>query len=70
MRRKEEEVKLEDITNLACDIHCGVTFAKDLLTWAGGDANLVREASAECHSAESMKAYIIDKRVARIEDKM
>jgi hypothetical protein len=36
--------------------------ARDLLTLAGDDAQLGRDASFMCDKAESMKAYIIDKR--------
>lgn len=55
--------------DLAADIQCGVALARDLLRLAGGNAQIVRDASAECQGVESMKAYIIDRRVARIEDK-
>lgn len=50
------------VEDLAADIHCGPSLARDLLTMAGGDANIVRDASLVCDKAESMKAYIIDRR--------
>jgi hypothetical protein len=68
-RRAREEVFLLDheayqrkVNDLAADIHCGTGLARDLLTMAGGDAQLVRDASFMCDKAESMKAYIIDRR--------
>ncbi len=56
------ESKDEDIRLLAEDLHCGVPRARDLLALAGDDANLVREASDECHGVNSVKAYIVDHR--------
>lgn len=50
------------VNDLAADIHCGPSLARDLLTMAGGDASIVRDASLLCTKAESMKAYIIDRR--------
>jgi hypothetical protein len=50
------------VDDLAADIHCGPSLAHDLLTMAGGDASIVRDASLVCDKAESMKAYIIDRR--------
>ena len=50
------------VEDLAADIHCGPSLARDLLTMAGGDANIVRDASLVCDKAESMTAYIIDRR--------
>lgn len=66
-----KEVPLEDrrVLDLARDIRCGPSLARDLLTLAGGDASLVREASAECRGVESMKAYIIDRRFQKSEDR-
>ena len=52
---------------LAADIQCGVALARDLLMLAGGDAQLVRQASASCRGVESMKAYIIDHRFDKLE---
>lgn len=57
----------EVVINLATAIQCGVPLARDLLRLAGGDAQLVCDASAACHGVESMKAYIIDRRIAKIE---
>lgn len=55
--------------DLAIDIQCSVALARDLLRLAGGNAQIVRDASAACQGVESMKAYIIDQRVAKIEGK-
>lgn len=55
------------VNDLAADIHCGPSLARDLLTLAGGDAQLVRDASFMCSKAESMKAFIIDRRFKKIE---
>lgn len=55
------------VNDLAADIHCGPSLARDLLTLAGGDAQLVRDASFMCDKAESMKAFIIDRRFKKIE---
>lgn len=52
----------KEATALATEIHCGVGFARDLLTLAGGDAELVRVASSKCDKAEQLKAFIIDGR--------
>ena len=57
----------QEVRDLAADIHCGSPLAYDLLMLAGGDASLVREASSASPGAESMKAYIIDRRFKRIE---
>lgn len=62
---KEKEYKR--INDLAADIHCGPSLARDLLTLAGDNAQLVRDASMLCTSAESMKAYIIDRRFRKVE---
>jgi hypothetical protein len=50
------------VNDLAAEIHCGPSLAHDLLTMAGGDASIVRDASIMCSKAESMKAFIIDRR--------
>ena len=60
----------EEVRILAEDIKCGGKLAADLLRLAGGDASIVRDASRKCHGVESMKAYIIDRRIAHIEDDM
>lgn len=56
------ETYQKKVNDLAAEIHCGPGLAHDLLTLAGGDADIVREASMMCSKADSMKAYIIDKR--------
>lgn len=58
----DHEAYQKKVNDLAADIHCGPSLARDLLTMAGEDAQLVRDASFMCDKAESMKAYIIDKR--------
>ena len=55
--------------DLADDIRCGPKLARDLLLLAGGDAELVRKASDVCHGVESLKAYIIDARIRKMEEK-
>lgn len=52
----------EKVNDLAADIHCGPSLARDLLILAGDDASIVRDASLACDKAESMKAFIIDRR--------
>ena len=67
-RRKEGSL-LEDkrVEELAAEIHCGQPLAHDLLTLAGWDEGLVREASKACTKVESMKAFIIDHRFRKVE---
>lgn len=48
--------------DLAAEIHCGPSLAADLLTLAGGDSSIVRDASMFCDRVESMKSFIIDRR--------
>lgn len=55
------------VRDLAEDIGCGFALARDLLRLAGDDAQIVRDASQCCSKVESMKAYIIDRRIAKIE---
>lgn len=55
------------VLDLARDIRCGPSLARDLLVLAGGDAGLVREASDRCRGVESMKAFIIDQRFQKSE---
>lgn len=50
------------INDLAADIQCGPRLAEELLTLAGGDASLVRDASMMQQGINSVKAYIIDRR--------
>lgn len=59
----------DKVIRLASDIRCGPSLARDFLVLAGGDANLVREASDKCHGVESVKAYIIGERMTRIEQR-
>lgn len=55
------------IRMLANDIGCGIRLAEDLLMLSGGDEALVREASCRNGGIGSVKAYIIDKRMSKIE---
>ena len=50
------------VNELATEIHCGPRLAEELLTLAGGDANLVRDGSMLCQGINAVKAYIIDRR--------
>lgn len=52
---------------LAKEIGCGVQLAHDLLALSGGDADIVRDASANSIGVESMKVFIIDKRIRKVE---
>ena len=58
----------EKVRLLAEDLHISGALARDLLTLAGGNVSLVHDASEECTGIQSVKAYIIDKRVARLEE--
>lgn len=58
----DDKAYRKKVNDLAADIHCGVSLAEDLLTLAGGDVQVVRDASLMCRKAESMKAFIIDSR--------
>jgi len=57
------------VHQLASDIGCGIMLAHDLLMLAGGDEQLVRKASKQGHSAESVKALIINGRIKRLEER-
>lgn len=67
--REEERLDENKVLDLARDIRCGPSLARDLLALAGDDARLVREASDCCRGVESMKAYIIDHRISRLESR-
>lgn len=73
-REKREEVftlndrtHKEKVNELAVDIQCGPRLAEELLTLAGGDFNLVRDASTMCRGINAVKAYIIDRRFKKVE---
>lgn len=59
----EEKVRL-----LAEDLHISGALARDLLMLAGGNVSLVHEASDKCFGIQSVKAYIIDHRIAKLEE--
>lgn len=50
------------VNDLAADIQCGPRLAEELLTLAGDDASLVRDASMKCSGINAVKAWIIDRR--------
>ena len=51
------------LRQLSEDIGCGIPLAYDLLLMAGGNEELVREASARCVGLGSVKTYIFCKRL-------
>ncbi|MCR4870364.1 MAG: hypothetical protein K5859_03580 [Atopobiaceae bacterium] len=62
-----EDIGEARIRMLANDIGCGIRLAEDLLMLAGDDEALVREASCRNGGIGSVKAYILDKRILKIE---
>lgn len=60
---------MDRVVMVAMRIKCGPSLARDLLLLAGDDANLVYKASEKCHGIESVKAYIIDQRLRKLEKK-
>lgn len=62
MNRLDDKSYRKKVNDLAADIQCGPRLAEELLTLAGGDANLVRDASMFQQGINSVKAYIIDRR--------
>lgn len=58
----DQETYQRKVNDLAADIQCGPRLADELLTLAGGDAQLVREASTLQSGINAVKAYIIDHR--------
>ena len=60
-------IRKEDVKSISQELGCGPRFAFDLLTLAGGDKNLVFEASSKCSGANEMKVFIIDHRFKKIE---
>jgi len=59
----------DEFRKLLDELGCGIVFAHDLVILAGGDLDLVREASRTCDGANQMKAYIIDRRFRKIEER-
>ena len=55
--------------HVADQIGCGDLLARDLLTLAGGDEDLVLSSSSEVMGIESVKALIIDGRFRKLESK-
>lgn len=60
-------VTADEFRQLLDELGCGHAFLHDLLILAGGDVELVREASRVCDGANSMKAHIIDHRFRKVE---
>ena len=58
----DDKAYRKKVNDLAIDIQCGPRLADELLTLAGGDANLVRDASMMRQGINAVKAYIIDRR--------
>lgn len=58
----DEKAYRKKVNDLAADIQAGPRLAEELLTLAGGDASMVRNASTNCHGINAVKAYIIDRR--------
>lgn len=58
----DDETYKRKVNDLAADIQCGPRLAEELLTLAGGDSQLVRDASMLNQGINSVKAYIIDRR--------
>ena len=58
----DDEAYKRKVNDLAADIQCGPRLAEELLTLAGGDGQLVRDASMLNNGINSVKAYIIDRR--------
>lgn len=59
-----------DARALSDELGCTLALAHDLLVLAGGDEDLVREASKTVNSGvDSLKNYIINKRFEKLERK-
>lgn len=52
---------------LSAELGMSPSLAKDILILAGGDEDIVREASSKSDRLESMKCRIIDMRMSKIE---
>lgn len=65
------ELDINLIKKVSAEIGCGLSLTRDLLLLAGGDANLVINASQECYGGiTSVKAAIVDQRLSRLEKKL
>jgi len=58
---------MKEIQQLSEDIGCGVCLARDLLLLADGDVHLVHKASKSGDNVESVKTYILNERLTRLE---
>lgn len=58
----DQEAYRQKVIDLAIDIQTGPRLADELLTLAGGDAQLVRDASMKCQGINAVKAWIVDRR--------
>ena len=58
-----------NLFELADEIGCSSASTRDLLALSGSNAELVREASMKRTTIEGMKAYVVDHRISKIEEK-
>lgn len=56
------------VAYLQSKLHMSPGLARDLLILAGGDIDIVCSASEESQRLDTMKARIIDKRIAKLEE--
>lgn len=62
---------MQEVKRLSQEIGCGVKLARDLLTLAGGDYDLVVSTSkAAVDGIETLKTNIIDSRIGALEARM
>lgn len=60
---------MNDEYYIASKLSITIPLARDLLLLAGGDVKLVLTASSEGDSLHAVKAYIINERLKRLEEK-
>lgn len=62
---------MQDVIRLSQEIGCGLRLARDLLTLAGGDYDLVVSTSKRAvDGIETLKTNIIDSRMSALESRM
>ena len=62
---------MQEVKKLSQEIGCGLKLARDLLTLAGGDYDLVVSTSkAAVDGVETLKTNIIDSRLSALEVRM
>lgn len=65
------DIPVEQVRTLQSKIGCGLSLTRDLLLLAGGDQKLVVEASEQAlGGVETLKAYILNKRISNLESHM